>query len=241
MCENLKEVSESLGRIEGALKIMSDSLSEIKDISERAPLDSTVEKLSGLVKDNVGCKTNLSVIKCFLGVLLIVIFAIGGIALYVTLVDDDLSKVEWSLLIGILLAFLLIVIACCLLFKETEKSKIPPVEYYRYSSHIADVIRDLYEIERKETAKETACKDLKDLLETKIITKDDLSEICKSKLSEMSKTITSSIDAVSAKIAAVYETGHDAMSDFILDQFKEFCNSSEISLNISNKKDSGAN
>ena len=57
----------------------------------------------------------------------------------------------------------------------------------------------------------------------------------------MSNTITSSINAVSAKIDAVSKTGHDAMSDFILDQFKEFCNSSEISLNISNKKDSGAN
>ncbi len=50
----------------------------------------------------------------------------------------------------------------------------------------------------------------------------------------MSNAITSSINAVS-------KTGHDAMSDFILDQFKEFCNSSEISVNISNKKDSGAN
>lgn len=241
MCDNLKKVLDLLGRIEEALKKKPDFLSEIKSNPERTPLDSTIEKLSGLVKDNVGCKTNLSVIKCFLGVLLIVIFAIGGIALYVTLLDDDLSKVEWSLLIGILLAFLLIVIACCLLFKETEKSKIPPVEYYRHSSHIADVIRDLYEIERKETAKETACKDLKDLLETNIITKDDISEICESKLSEMSNAITSSIDAVSEKIDAVSKTGYDAMSDFILDQFKEFCNSSEISLNISNKKDSGAN
>lgn len=241
MCDNLKKVLDLLGRIEEALKKKPDFLSGIKSIPERTPLDSTIEKLSSLVKDNVGCKTNLSVIKCFLGVLLIVIFAIGGIALYVTLVDDDLSKVEWSLLIGILLAFLLIVIACCLLFKETEKSKIPPVEYYRHSSHIADVIRDLYEIERKETAKETACKDLKDLLETKIITKDDLSEICKSKLSEMSNAITSSINAVSAKIDAVSETGHDAMSDFILDQFKELCISSEVSVNMSNKKGSGAN
>lgn len=177
MCKNLKEVLSSLKNIEDALTRMSDSIPRIVTSSERTLLDSTIDKLSGLAKDNIGCKLNLTVIKYVLWVLLIAIFAFGGVILYVTLDDNNLAGGEWVLLIGtFLLSFLLIIIAYCLLFKESGMSSMPSVEYYKHLSHIADVIRDLYEIERKGTPS-----DALEVLSRKMITKDDLEEICKSK------------------------------------------------------------
>lgn len=167
--------------------------------------------------------------------IIICIIAYIGVLILGGLIINNIFKMEllpWLKYVFAVAVFLILVIAMVVLLCHKESTDTSEA-YYRYQSHIADVIRDMYEAETKD------CLDMLNIINQDMVRKVDIDE-CESIFSDKIQSLDSKIDECCKKIEIQKET-NDEMAAFILSQFKRLCATGEISLNISNKKDSGAN
>lgn len=136
------------------------------------------------------------------------------------------------IIVGFLILLLSIVLG--LLYFNRHNSPDIPDAYYRYQTHIADVIRDIYEIERKELPDSAQSAVLMDI-SNKIITKDQLGESLEGILNVLCNNIKNAPEANIRKLESLSEKKPEDMSKFLLEQIKELCAKSEVNLNMTKK------